>query len=220
MKYACGQCKRAKERKRARLDREEAERDDEEAVDANDNTENNNNSSGLDENSSDDTNDDDDVSVLEIPGKKRKRSGEHHSHCHCPLYKVTDEQIDFVGGALPYRRFKAAQEEKRKATEVDRIITVQRKKLNKPKYEMDMKKELLRFKQSLKIGLINKLPTQLQVGFYHVFLLVFNCVTSCRFLRKLWRRKEMKGERGKKNWMKGGQSKIVFLFYSLYVVIE
>ena len=92
---------------------------------------------------SDNTDDEEDIAVTETTGKKRKRSGENLSHCHCPLYDVTDQLIDFMGGGQPYRRFKSAQVEKREAAKVDRIITVQKQKSNKPKYEKDMKKDLI-----------------------------------------------------------------------------
>ena len=113
---------------------------------------------------SDNTDDEEDIAVTETTGKKRKRSGENHSHCHCPLYDVTDQLIDFMGGGQPYRRFKSAQVEKREAAKVDRIITVQRQKSDKPKYEMDMKKEVLRFKQTFKLAEKDQLPrSRLQV---------------------------------------------------------
>ena len=80
------------------------------------------------------------------------------------MYDVTDQLIDFMGGGQPYQRFKSAQEEKREAAKVDRIITVQRQKSDKPKYEMDMKKEVMRFKQTFKLAEKDQLPrARLQV---------------------------------------------------------
>ena len=66
MKYACGQCKSAKERKLARLDREEDERD---VVHATEDIENNNSTRTDGEDSSNITADDEDVT--ETTGKKR-----------------------------------------------------------------------------------------------------------------------------------------------------
>ena len=78
LKYACGQCKSAKERKRARLNREKDELD---AEDANEDKDNNNGGMRIDEEAcSDNTDDKEDIAVTETTGKKRKRSGENHSH--------------------------------------------------------------------------------------------------------------------------------------------
>lgn len=159
LKYACGQCKSAKERKRARLDREEDERD---VVHATEDGENNNSTRTDGEDSSNIT--DDDVDVTETTGKKRKRSGEKHTHCHCPLYDVTDSLVDYMASGQPYRRFKADQVKKGEAAKVDKVITLQRQKLDKTKYAMDIKKEILRFKHALKLTLKDRLPrTEIQV---------------------------------------------------------
>ena len=81
-----------------------------------------------------------------------------------------------MGGGQPYRRFKSAQEEKREAAKVDRVITVQRQKSDKPKYEMDMKKEVFRFKQAFKLAEKDKLPrSRLQVDLVHFFIQLNLC---------------------------------------------
>ena len=138
------------------------------------------------------------------------------------MYDVTDQLIDFMGGGQPYQRFQSAQEEKREAAKVDRVITVQRLKSDKPKYEMDIKKEALRFKQTFKLAEKDQLPRScLQVDLFHFhppYHLTF--VSFSRFQSKLWRRKGRKGggER-RKLTIEGGLSKIVSHCYFLKCVL-
>ena len=100
LKHACGQCERACKKKRARLDREEAEHDGDEAVNFDD-IENNKGLRLDEDDSSDNTDDKDDVAVIEASVKKIWRTS-----FTLPLPIV---QVDFMGDDQPYRRFKAAQ---------------------------------------------------------------------------------------------------------------
>ena len=141
LKHACDPCKTAAVRKRRRLDKEEEKRN----FDAGEDEENND----IQELEEDETDEEEDVT--EISGVKRKRSGEQHSHCHCPLFNVTEPLLEFMSSGQPYRRFKADQLKKREAAKVDRVLSLQKKKLDKLKYDADIKKEITRFKQALKL---------------------------------------------------------------------
>ena len=158
LKHDCVPCKRADQRKKARLDREFEEKKAQDDID-------NNNDVGDDDESETDDEDIADVSGSEVKRKrsdediadvsgseaKRKRSGEHHSHCHCPLFKVTEPLLEFMGGGQPYRRFEADQLKRKEAAKVDRVLNIQKQKLDRIKYEGDLKREIIRFKGALKL---------------------------------------------------------------------
>ena len=157
MKRGCGQCKGAKERKRARLDRDDqanSEQEDEDLDGENNNGQRDgrqdHSSSGDDSGDSTDDEEDDDATVGSEKSKKRKRKSlqENHTHCHCPLFKVSDSLIDFMSAGQPSRKYKKDQLEKRTAAKVDRVIRVQRRKLDLIKFARDLKTEALRFKRS------------------------------------------------------------------------
>ena len=150
LKRECDPCKMAAVKKRRRLDKEEAERNDERG------DEENNEDPEVEE---DETDEED---VTETSGVNRKRSGEQHTHCHCPLFKVSEPLIEFMSSGQPYRRFKADQIKKREAAKVNRVLSLQKKKQDKLKYAADIKKEILRFKHALKMDL----SKPRQVAFY------------------------------------------------------
>ena len=101
LKRECDPCKMAAVKKRRRLDKEEAECNDERG------DEENNEDPEVEE---DETDEED---VTETSGVKRKRSGEQHTHCHCPLFKVSEPLKEFMSSGQPYRRYKADQLKKR-----------------------------------------------------------------------------------------------------------
>ena len=119
-------------RKRIRLDKEEEERN----FDAGGDEENND----IQELEEDET--DEEADVTEISGVKRKRSGEQHSHCHCPLINVTEPLLEFMFSGQPFWRFKADQLKKREAAKVDRVLSLQKKKLDRSKYAADQEGDL------------------------------------------------------------------------------
>ena len=141
LKSECRKCSQAQERKRRRLEREhedETSGPDEE----------NNNEAAEDSESCDE--DEEDL-INEAEGKKRKRSGEKHSHCHCPLFQVTEDLLNFMSGGQPYHRFKSDQLKRRDAGKVNKVLLIQNRKQDKAKFVTDLKKELVRFKQSLRL---------------------------------------------------------------------
>ena len=73
--------------------------------------------------------------------QREKRTGENHTHCHCPLFKVTDSLLEFMGSGQPSRRFKADQLKRNEARKVDQAVRLQKQKLDRIKYEGDIKKE-------------------------------------------------------------------------------
>lgn len=156
LKRGCGQCKGAKERKRARLDRDDqanSEQEDEDLDGENNDGQRDgrqHHSSGDDSDDYTDDEQDDDATVGSEKSKKRKRKSlqENHTHCHCPLFKVSDSLIDFMSAGQPSRKYKKDQLEKRTAAKVDRVIRVQRRKLDLIKFARDLKTEALRFKRS------------------------------------------------------------------------
>ena len=133
LKHDCSLCQSAKERKRARLEREHEEKNAEEDL----------------ENNEEPLVEDDEAEKDEV---KRRRSGENHSHCHCPLFKVTDPLLEFMASGQPSQRFKADQLKRNEARKVDQAVRFQKQKLDRLKYDGDMKRELVRLKGALKIG--------------------------------------------------------------------
>lgn len=103
LKRECDPCKMAAVKKRRRLDKKEAERNDERG------DEENNEDPEVEE----DETDEEDVTETSGSGVKRKRSGEQHTHCHCPLFKVSEPLKEFMSSGQPYRRYKADQIKKR-----------------------------------------------------------------------------------------------------------
>ena len=159
LKRSCGKCNDAKERKRIRLDREDSsglEEDNENLEDG----ENNSRQRGCIDNpsSSDDcTDDDDDDQDVETNlglgvTKKRKRSGENHTHCHCPLFEVSDSLVEFMSAGQPSQKYKKDLEKRRNAAKVERVLLVQRRKMNRTKYERDLRTEVTRFKQASRMA--------------------------------------------------------------------
>ena len=71
--------------------------------------------------------------------------------CHCPLINVTEPLLEFMFSGQPFWRFKADQLKKREAAKVNRVLSLQKKKLDRSKYAADIKKEISRFKQALKL---------------------------------------------------------------------
>ena len=126
-KSACKLCNIAKGRKRARLEAEEGANLSE---DEENNVEENNNEEGIDEESNDLLEED------EVMGsKKRKRSGENHTHCHCNLFEVTDPLLEFMSAGQPYHRFKLDQVKRTGAEKVDRVLATQKRKQAENKYK-------------------------------------------------------------------------------------
>lgn len=74
----------------------------------------------------------DDGTVGTENGKKRKRSEEKHTRCHCRLFQVPDDLFDFMAGGQPYHRFKADQIKRRDSAKVVRVILLQSKSKIKP----------------------------------------------------------------------------------------
>ena len=132
LKHDCSLCQSAKEKKRARLEREHEEKNAEEDL----------------ENNDDPPSEDDEAEKDEV---KRRRSGENHSHCHCPLFKVTEPLLEFMGSGQPSRRFKADQLKRNEARKADLAVRLQKKKLDRLRYDGDMKRELVRLKGALKM---------------------------------------------------------------------
>ena len=83
--------------------------------------------------------------------EKRKRSGENHTHCHCPLFQVSEDLQNVMSAGQPYHRFKTDQIKRREAAKVDHLLLIQNRKQDKKKFVMDLKKEVVRFKQSLRL---------------------------------------------------------------------
>lgn len=134
LKHDCKLCKEAKERKRARLDEED----------------NSDEESGHEEEDDEILEQDEDDDLPEDLVKKRRRTGENHSHCHCPLFEVTEPLLDFMGGGQPCRRFKTDQQRKREAFKVNKVLSLQKRKADKLRYESDIKTEINRFKRSIR----------------------------------------------------------------------
>ena len=57
-----------------------------------------------------------------------------------------------MAGGQPYRRFKADQIKKRASANVDNVILLQKRKQDRIKYKQDLKKEVVRFKNALKLS--------------------------------------------------------------------
>ena len=146
LKSRCTRCNSAKARKRIRLDREDNHPEDvntQEAVSEEGDEEDDEVVVSEDDEQSDDA---------DSGGKKRKKSGENHTHCHCQLFSVPDGLCDFMAGGQPYRRFKADQIKKRASANVDNVILLQKRKQDRIKYKQDLKKEVVRFKNALKLS--------------------------------------------------------------------
>ena len=134
LKFDCSQCNIAKERKRARLETEHQELSDDEE---------NNQETVVEIEDSDES--EEDLNIV-TGSKKRKRSGENHTHCHCSLFLVPDVLVNFMSSGKPYQRFKTDQIKRKDSVKVDRLLLLQKRKQDKNKYKMDLKKERVRFK--------------------------------------------------------------------------
>ena len=136
LKAECKECDLAKERKKARIEREKEN----EVADAA--AENDQEVGETREDPSSEEEEDKDEEEMECgESRKRKRTGENHTHCHCPLFTVPDELADFMAGGQPYQRFKKESDERREAAKVERILLLQKRKEVEQKYKFDLKKE-------------------------------------------------------------------------------
>ena len=147
LKAECKECDLAKERKKARIEREKEN----EVADAA--AENDNEVGETREDPSSEEEEDQDEEEVELEreeSRKRKRTGENHTHCHCPLFTVPDELADFMAGGQPYQRFKKESDERREAAKVERILLLQKRKEVEQKYKFDLKKEWDRFKKAFR----------------------------------------------------------------------
>ena len=138
LKVECKQCDLAKGRKRARIEKEDADAENNEETEERDNTE-----------------DEDEGNVEETindESRKRKRSGENHTHCHCPLFPISDELTEFMTSGQPWQRFEKENLKRREAAKVERVLLLQRRKEVEKKHKFDIKKELQRFRNALKLS--------------------------------------------------------------------
>ena len=140
LKPVCCQCNIAKGRKKARLETEHQELSEDEE----------NDKETVEE--ADDSDESEEDLAIGTGTKKRKRSGENHTHCHCSLFQVTDGLINFMSAGQPYQRFKTDQIKRKDSVKVDRLLLLQKRKQDKNKYKMDLKKESVRFKQALRLS--------------------------------------------------------------------
>ena len=67
-----------------------------------------------------------------------------------------------MSAGQPCRRFKTDQIKRRDAVKVDRVLLLQRRKEDKNRYKMDLRKEGVRFKQALKLSQKEKLTDEAQ----------------------------------------------------------
>ena len=142
LKHGCDPCKTAAVRKRRRLDKEEEECN----IDAGGDEENNDNQE-LEEDETDE-----EADVTEISGVKRKRSGEQHSHCHCPLINVTEHVTEqsscsVVSHFGDLKLISLRREKRPRSTE----CLVYRRRSWIGRSTLQIKKEISRFKQALKL---------------------------------------------------------------------
>ena len=91
LRFDCNQCKKEEKIKKKRLAREKDLKEDSGSVD--DEEDNEQGDGDLDE-------DDDEAEGAE--DNKRKLTGENSSHCHCPLFEITDEMKNFMRGGQPF----------------------------------------------------------------------------------------------------------------------
>ena len=138
LKSDCNKCTIAKEKKRERLDQEHIDEE--------------NNETSADDIDDCDEELDEDEGTRSGDGVKRKRSGENHTHCHCPLFTVSDELSEFISAGQPYRRFKADQVKRRESEKIGQVLLLERRGRDDRRYEMDMRKEIERFKNALKLS--------------------------------------------------------------------
>ena len=138
LKVECKQCDLAKGRKRARMEKEDADAENNEVTEESDITE--------------DENEEDVEESISEGSRKRKKTGENHTHCHCPLFPISDELTEFMTSGQPWQRFEKENLKRREAAKVERVLLLQRRKEVEKTYKFDMKKELERFKNALKLS--------------------------------------------------------------------
>ena len=132
LKVECKQCDLAKGRKRARIEKEDADAENNEVTEESDITE--------------DENEEDVEESISEGSRKRKKTGENHTHCHCPLFPISDELTEFMTSGQPWQRFEKENLKRREAAKVERVLLLQRRKEVEKKCKFDMKNELERFK--------------------------------------------------------------------------
>ena len=137
LRFDCDQCKKEEKIKKKRLarekDLEESESDDDE-----------------DDDETEDDLDEDDDQTNGAEDTKRKRTGENSSHCHCPLFKVTDEMKNFMRGGQPFRRCREAEKKLRESNKIQKSIREEIRKNDQAKENTDLKNEVIKLKAKLR----------------------------------------------------------------------
>ena len=80
----------------------------------------------------------------------RKRQGEASSHCHFPLFEVTDGMKNYMQGGQPYRRCKEAERIAREEKEAKQKIKEEIRKTNRIKEKDDLKSEVIKLRNKLR----------------------------------------------------------------------
>lgn len=142
LRFDCNQCKDEEDKKRKRLAHE---KDLQEDSGSNDDEEEGHNDQENDV-------DKEDGAEVEEEAKdvKRKVTGENSSHCHCPLFQVTDDMKNFMRGGQPFRRCREAEKKLRESNKIQKSIREEIRKNDQAKENTDLKNEVIKLKAKLR----------------------------------------------------------------------
>ena len=96
------------------------------------------------------------------------------THCHCPMFVVTDGMMAAMASGQPSQKYKADVKEKKEKLKMEKILQNERFKNAAPKFKSDMKTELKRFRRAVQKQALEKGQlSQYQVGYFSTQFQIF-----------------------------------------------